>query len=135
MKAEQKTGKRVFVVLLGIQAALELVIGITLLFSFSTALESGFGITYSSELDILGLALGLYLLLLTALLVLSMIWTIKGNNSGTTLGILLGVFLFTFGIATFIKFGDTQALYVDGLRGLITIIFAVMARKELKRQN
>ena len=133
MKTERKIGRRVFNSLLGIQAFVELAIGATMLFSFSTALESGFGITYTSELDILGIALGLYLLLLTGLMILSIIWTLKGNNSGTTLGIILGVFLVVFGIVTFFKFGDPQPLYVDSFRGLITIIFGFMASKELKQ--
>lgn len=132
---ERKLGRRGFIGLLGLQALVELVIGVTLLFGFPTALESGFGITYSSELDILGVALGLYLLLLTGLLLLSMVWTIKGNNAGTTLGIITGFFLFAFGLVSFLKLGDTQALFVDSIRGIITIIFGLMARKELNRQN
>ncbi len=64
-----------------------------------------------------------------------MVWTIKGNYYGTTIGIIVGVFLLTFGLVTFLKFGDIQALYIDSLRGLLTIIFGYMAFKELKKQN
>ena len=65
----KKTWRRIFVIFVGIQALLELVIGNTLLFNLPAALESGFGISYNSELDILGVALGLYLVLLTVLMV------------------------------------------------------------------
>jgi len=60
-----------------------------LLLSFETALESVFGITYSSDLDILGAAVGPYLLLLNTLMVLSIFWTLKRNNARTTLGVLI----------------------------------------------
>lgn len=124
--------KRLFIGILSLQAILELGLGLALLFNFSTTLETGFGITYSSELDILGIALGLYLLLLTTLMILSSIWTNKSNRSGITLGIITGVFLFTFGVTAFLKFGDVQALYIDSLRGLITIALGYMASKEMR---
>jgi len=124
--------KLLFIGTLGLQALLELGLGVALLFDFPTTLESGFGIAYNSELDILGIALGLYLLLLTALMVLSMIWTRKSNGSGITIGIIVGVFLVAFGLVAFFKTGDTQGILIDSLRGGLTIVFAYMAKKELK---
>lgn len=132
---ERKIGRRILIVFLAIQALMELGIGATLLVDFPTALESGFGITYSSELDILGVALGLYLLLLTCLLVLSIMWISKGNYSGITLGIIIGIFLFVFGVVSFLKFDQTQALLVDSLRGLLTITLSYIAYKELKNKE
>ncbi len=130
--ATKKIWNRLFVGILILQAILELGLGLALLFNFSTTLETGFGITYSNELDILGVALGLYLLLLTTLLILSGVWTHKSNRSGITLGIINGVFLFTFGVTVFMKFGDVQSLYIDSLRGLITIALGYMASKEIR---
>ena len=130
----RKIWRRFFIGLLSLQAILELGVGATLLFNFPTALESGFGITYSNELDILGIALGLYLLLLTTLLILSSIWTYRANHAGITIGIIVGVFLFTFGVVTFLKFGDMQGILIDSLRGVLTIIFGYFAGKELKQQ-
>ena len=130
----KKLWRRLFIGILSLQAILELGIGATLLFNFPTALESGFGITYSNELDILGIALGLYLLLLTALMILSGVWTNRANHSGITIGIIVGVFLFVFGLVTFMKFGDIQGILVDSLRGLLTIVIGYMAGKELKQQ-
>lgn len=132
---ERKIGRQIFMGLLGVQGVLELIVGATMLISFSTALESGFGISYSSELDVLGIALGLYLLLLTGLMVLGLFWTLKGKLEGTTIGIITGVFLLLFGIGTFLKLGETQGLFIDSVRGLITIIFGLMARKELKAKS
>jgi hypothetical protein len=129
----RKIWRRLFIGILSLQAVLELVIGLALLFNFPSTVESGFGITYSNELDVLGIALGLYLLLLTTLMIISALWTYRSNISGTILGIIVGLFLFTFGVATFLKFGELQGLIVDSIRGLITIIFGFMARKELKQ--
>tara|TARA_B100000809_G_C15051394_1_gene499045 strand:+ start:431 stop:835 length:405 start_codon:yes stop_codon:yes gene_type:complete len=132
---KRKFGTIVFIGLLSIQAIAELGIGISLLFNFPETLKNGFGITYTTELKILGIALGLYLLLLTTLMILSVIWTIKRNLSGATLGIILAIFLITFGLTSFLALGNVQALYVDSFRGIITLIFGYMAYKELKKQN
>jgi hypothetical protein len=126
---------RIFIGLLSIQALLELIVGFTLLFNFPFALESGFGISYNNELDVLGIALGLYLLLLTSLLIFGAIWTKKSITSGPILGIITGVFLFVFGTITFLKFGSVQGLLVDGLRGLLTILIGYMALIEIKSRN
>jgi hypothetical protein len=44
----------------------------------------------------------------------------------------VGVFLVAFGLVAFFKTGDTQAIVIDSLRGVLTIVFAYMAKKELK---
>ena len=125
--------KRLFIGILSLQAVLELVVGGALLFSFQTALESGFGITYNSELEVLGTALGIYLLLLTTLIILSIVWTIRNNYAGITIGIIVGLFLFIFGVVSFVKFGQVQAIMIDSIRGLLTIIFAYMAGKGIEK--
>jgi len=122
-----------FIGVLSLQAILELVLGGYLLFKLPYTLKSGFGIVYRSELDILGIALGLYLLLLTALMILSCIWTYRSNLAGITIGIIVGVFLVTFGVATLLKFGDFEGILVDSIRGLLTIFLAYMAGKEIKK--
>ena len=132
--AIKKTWRHLFIGILAIQAILEFVVGSLILFAFPTALETGFGISYSSELDALGIALGLYLFLLTALIVLSILWTTKAKYSGITLGIVVGIFLVAFGLVTFFKLGDFNAILVDGIRGLVTIILGYLAGKELKQQ-
>ncbi len=135
IEPRKKTWTRIFIWSLCLQALLELLVGLTLLFDLPTALESGFGISYSVELDVLGNALGLYLLLLTTLMIVSAMWTKKANLSGVTLGIICGVFLLTFGVYATITSGDAQALLIDGLRGFLTIAFGYMAGKEIKQQH
>ncbi|NOQ73904.1 MAG: hypothetical protein GQ574_17990 [Crocinitomix sp.] len=132
---ERKIGRRIFIIILTLQAIFELVIGGSLLIDLPATLKAGFGITHTSDFDIIGLALGLYLLLLTGLMILSIVWTIKRNFSGITLGIIIGVFLFLFGVMSFFKTGETGGLLGDSIRGVITVVFAYLANKELKKVN
>jgi hypothetical protein len=132
-KSGSKIWMQLFIGILGLQAVIELAVGGTLLFNLPMAVESGFGISYNSEMDILGTSLGLYLLFLTVLLVMSIIWTRKGNYAGITLGMIIGVFLLTFGIVAFVQFGDINAILIDSLRGLLTVVFAYMAGKNFSK--
>jgi glucan phosphoethanolaminetransferase (alkaline phosphatase superfamily) len=127
-----KIWKQIFMVFILLQAALELAIGFTLLFNLPMAMEN-FNAPYSPDMEVLGLTLGLYLLLLTTLMVLSFIWIRKSNPAGATLGIITGLFLVSFGIGMLVKFGETQALWIDGFRGGLTILLAYMAGKALKQ--
>lgn len=126
-----KIWKQIFMVFILLQAVFELAIGFTLLFNLPMAMEN-FNTPYSPDMEVLGLTLGLYLFLLTILMVLSFIWIRKSNQAGATLGIIIGFFLISFGVGMLIKFGESQALLVDGLRGGLTVLFAYMAGKGLK---
>jgi glucan phosphoethanolaminetransferase (alkaline phosphatase superfamily) len=126
-----KLWKQVFMVFILIQAVGELAIGFTLLFNLPMAMEN-FNTPYSPDMEVLGLTLGLYLFLLTTLMVLSFVWIKNANPAGATLGIIIGLFLMSFGVGMLIKFGETQALWVDGFRGGLTAVLAYMAGKSFK---
>ena len=128
---QYKIWKQIFMVAILIQAVGELAIGFTLLFNLPMAMEN-FNTSYSPDMEVLGLTLGLYLFLLTTLMVLSFIWIRKSNRAGVTLGIIIGIFLMSFGVGMLIKYGETQALIVDGFRGGLTVFFAYMAGKTIK---
>lgn len=135
MKNEKKIGRYVFIALLSINGLIALGFGVTALFNFPYALETGFNIPYSSELDMLGIVMGMELLFLTGIGILSIFWISKGKIAGTVTGIATGSYLFIFGPVAFIKTGDPQALYVDSIRGILTIIFGIMAYQELKKRG
>lgn len=126
-----KFWKNIFMVFILIQAVGELAIGFTLLFNLPLAMEN-FNTPYSSDMEVLGLTLGLYLFLLTTLMVLSFVWIRKSNLAGATLGIIIGIFLMSFGVGMLVKYGETQALWVDGFRGGLTVFAAYMAGKSIK---
>lgn len=114
---------------------MELLIGVTLLFNFPYALKNLFGINYTIELDIIGITLGLYLLVLTTLLIISAVWIRKGNKAGTTIAIVVGGVLLIFGILSYFQLGRTDGLMGDSTRGLLTIILAYITSKELKKNK
>ncbi|MBK8489315.1 MAG: hypothetical protein IPL49_00075 [Saprospirales bacterium] len=68
--SSNKIWKQIFMVIILLQAVFELAIGFTLLFDLPMAMEN-FNTPYSSDMEVLGLTLGLYLFLLTTLMVLS----------------------------------------------------------------
>jgi glucan phosphoethanolaminetransferase (alkaline phosphatase superfamily) len=129
-----KIWKQIFMVFILLQAVFELAIGFTLLFNLPMAMEN-FNTPYSTDMEVLGLTLGLYLFLLTTLMVLSFVWIRKSNRAGVTLGIIIGFFLISFGVGMLIKFGQTQALWVDGFRGGLTVLLAYMSGKRLKQEK
>lgn len=129
-----KIWKQIFMVFILLQAVFELAIGFTLLFDLPMAMEN-FNTPYSPDMEVLGLTLGLYLFLLTTLMVLSFVWVRKSNRAGVTLGIIIGLFLISFGVGMLIKFGQTQALWVDGFRGGLTALLAYIAGKSMNHQK
>ena len=134
MKNLKLTGK-ILIVLLAIQAIFELSIGTTVLLNFQNALENIFEITYSSEIDILGIIIGGYLLLLTTLLFLSIVWILKGKQAGTTIAIIVGAIFVLFGVLSYFKLERVDGLIGDSIRGLLTIFLAYMTGKELKKNK
>lgn len=120
-----------FLVLMAVQAVLEALIGLSLLFNFEQTLKVGFGVTYTKEWDVVGVALGLYLLLLTTLILLSIYWVRKENYAGIILSFIIGAFLTLFGIVSLIKLGNPQGLMIDSVRGVLTILLAHRIGKNL----
>lgn len=109
--------------------------GVFILANTQYALETGFGVEFRNELEILGLVIGMELLFLGTMALLGFLWTRKGKLIGIYIGSAVGVYMFLFGIVAFIKFGTTDALIVDSIRGALTIIFGYMAFKEVKQKD
>ena len=120
---ESKTTNRIFIGLLILNFIIELVASSSILINFPLAAEKGFGITYSNELAVLGIGLGSNLALTTVVFLLSTIWTIRSKIEGVILGISGAGMLILFSSLTYIQLDDTSGLLVDGIRGLLTIIF------------
>jgi hypothetical protein len=127
---------RIFVIFVGIQAALEFVIGVGMLVNFKLAVESGFGITHTSDMDLFGVVIGLQLVMLAIMMDFSIIWTNKGQKAGPIVAIIAGMYFLIFGVMSFIKFGNVDAIYIDSIRGLITAIIGfIIYNHELKRSG
>tara|TARA_B100000809_G_scaffold88156_2_gene86546 strand:+ start:6444 stop:6767 length:324 start_codon:yes stop_codon:yes gene_type:complete len=103
-----------------------------LLFDFPFILESLCGITHTNELDITGIALVIYLLLLTSLFILSIVWTLKEKKEGAVIGIGIGIFLLVFGLNAFLQLGQIDAFLSNSTRGLLTVLLSYTTYRELK---
>lgn len=132
-KAENKTVKRIFIGLLILNFIIELIASTSILINFPLAAEKGFGITYTDELATIGIGLGSNLALTTIVFLLGTIWTMRSKTEGVILGIAGGGMLILFSSLTFLQLGETDGLLIDGIRGLLTIIFGYLTYQKLKK--
>lgn len=107
--------------------------GFTSLINPQMAFETGFQMTYNDELHIIGIVMGMELIFLGSMALLGIIWTRKGKIEGVTVGSAVGMYMFLFGIVSFIALGRTDGLIVDSIRGFLTLVFAYMTYRELKK--
>lgn len=136
MNKEHSISRRIFIGLMALHAFVAIGLGSTSLINFPYALETGFGITYSPDLDVFGILIGLQLLLLGAWSILSILWTNRRKAAGVVVGIFVGTYIFAFGVMAFAKFGDPQPLYVDSIRGFLTVVIGMLAYRDLQgRKN
>jgi len=126
---------KLFIALLDFQAVVELVIGVTMLSNFQFAVENGFQLEYFSEMEFLGTTMGLQLLFLTSILFLAAYLTLKRNISGPILGMACGLFFTIFGIVVFIKYNNTDGIFIDSVRGAITFILGYLTFRQFKGRN
>lgn len=133
--APLKIGRILFIGILALHVLSCYILGFTGLANWPYALETGFGIPYSPELDIIGNVIGLELLFLGTIAVLGIIWTRKGSIPGIIVGTAVGVYMFVFGIVAFLLLGETDGLLIDSIRGFLTFVFGYMAYTEIKNNN
>jgi|GEM_PF-6627314 len=107
--------------------------GFSSLVSPEFAFESGFQIPFEPKLDIIALVIGMELLFLGSMALMAIIWIRRKNIYGVYLGSAVGMYMTMFGIVAFFMLGRTDGLMVDTIRGVITLVFAYMAYKELKK--
>lgn len=108
------------------------VMGIMTLTNPQFAIETGFQIPYTTDLNILTTVIGMELLFLGSIALVGIIWTRKRKIEGIVAGMAVGMYMFMFGIVAFFLLGETQALYVDSIRGFLTLVIGYMAYKEIK---
>ena len=132
--SSRKTGQYLFMAILTLHALLCYFMGFSTLFNPSFSVKSGFNIDYTSDMKVLALVIGMELLFLGSIAILGIIWTKRKSFYGIYAGAAVGLYMLAFGIIAFLKFGTTEALMIDSIRGLLTLIFAFIAFKELKKQ-
>lgn len=124
--------KWVFVTLLAFHGLVAISLGLTSHLNFPFALESGFNIPYDASLDMIGVVVGNQLLLMACVIGAGIWWTVQNKSEGYVAGIGIGIYLIAFGVIVFLKLGDTSALYVDSIRGVLTVFFGILAFRQFK---
>jgi hypothetical protein len=112
-----------------------LVVGGLTVFNAPLVLNTGFGIPYNNMHPLSGIIMGLQWVFMGGVGTVSAVWTRRGNISGVTTGIAVALYMISFGVVTFLKLGLTAGLMGDTSRGLVTVIFGVMAYREFKTQQ
>lgn len=107
-------------------------IGSTALINPEFGSKTGFQLEYTASLQIPLIIIGMEVLFLGSIALLGFIWTRRGSVYGIYTGAAVGVYMFVFGFALFLLEGRTDGLLLDSSRGIITIIAAFLALRELR---
>ena len=133
--SNQKIGQYLFMGILFLHVLGCYVMGFSTLINPKFSIETGFKIPYNFDIQILALIIGMELLFLGSIALLGLIWTKRKSVYGIYTGTAVGLYMFAFGIVAFLKFGTTDGLLVDSIRGFLTLVFAYMAYNELKNSD
>lgn len=124
--------RNIFIVLAGFNGLVALGLGIMTLVNMQGVFES-FGITYTSSLISIGLTAGGLFILLALLSAISIMWLAQGKIEGMLVPISYATFLFALGIMVLARLGQTNVLYIDSIRGLLTMIAGFFTYREMRR--
>lgn len=128
----RKIARNIFIALAAMNGLVALVLGIMTLVNMQGVFES-FGITYTRELESIGLpAAGLFILI-AILAAISIIWIVQGKIEGILVPIGHATFLFALGFMAFARLGQTDILYIDSIRGFLTMVAGFFAYREMKQ--
>jgi len=125
--------KYIFYGLLGLHALYQLGFGATTLVNPQSLLAFGFNPQAAPESYLVVLMLAFAQFFLTVTAILSIYWTHQGKPSGAILGISLGVYFLLLGIAGVWAVDQLVTLYIDIVRGLLTIVSGYAVFKNLKK--
>lgn len=123
-------GRNIFTGFLALNGLMQLAIGIMMLVNFPMVAKTLMNISYTDEMGILGMAIGVNVLFGAAIVAVSVYWTIKKNPAGVITGALFGVLAILAGLLTFILFGRIDGLLMDVVRGVLIVITAAFAWHE-----
>ncbi len=124
--------RNIFVALLAINGVSQIIIGIFMLIDFPTAADKVLSITYSDDMQIIGIALGSNLLFGAVMIVLGVIWTLHNKQEGVILGAAFGVLAIFVGLLTFLVMDRTAGLTFDVLRGVLIVAAAAFATHNIE---
>ncbi len=120
----------ILVALAAFNGLIALGLGVWMLTDTSGALKA-FNITYVPELSVVGRGSGGLLVLMAALSFVSIVWLLRGKIEGILVPAAYAIFLVTVSLMDFSSTGSINIMLVDGSRGLLTVVAAVFAYREM----
>jgi hypothetical protein len=129
--SSRKIARNIFIALTAINALVALGLGSMTLVNMQGVFES-FGVTYTRELDSMGLASGGLFILLGILSAISILWLVRGKLEGIVVPVGYAIFLFALGFMVLARVGQTNVLYVDSIRGFLTVVAGFFAYREMR---
>jgi hypothetical protein len=129
---QRKIWKNGLLILLIFQIVVAISLAIFTLVNFPGILEQ-FGIKYQPDMGILQFIMVYNLSLSLSVCLWSVIWMRKNNLAGIQIGTTVGLLLLIVSVSVFIKFNKLDILLFDGIRGLLMLVFGVLAYTEQKK--
>ena len=133
--SNSKIGQHLFITMLVIQVLFASFIGFSMLFLPHLILVNGFNLSYNPSMQNLTIVIGMQVLFSVVVAILSIVWIRRQNIYGFYLGTFIGIYKVSFGVVSFLFTQTIDGLLVDSTRGILTLIFAYFAFKELKKIN
>lgn len=131
LKNDMSKLKKILIGFLVINTLMQIGMGVMMLTDFQQLATSMMGLTYSEDMSILGMTLGMNVLFLGMVLILSTYWIYLRNRSGISLAMLFGLYVITAGIVTYSQ-GVSEGLTMDVPRGIIILVMGYFVQQQDK---
>jgi hypothetical protein len=128
----RKIARNVFIGFAGFNGLIALLLGVMTLVNMPGVFAS-LGVTYSSQLDVIGLTAGGLFSLIAILSGINILWLMQGKPEGILVPIGYATFLFVLGFMVLAWTGQTNVFYIDSIRGFLTIVAGFFAYQEMRR--
>ena len=127
----RRIARNVFIGFAGFNGFIAVLIGVFTLVNMQGIFES-FGITFTRELNSIGLPAAGLLILVGVLVFISIYWLLQGKIEGIMVPLGHAVFLFALGFMALARLGTTDILLVDSIRGFLAMIAGYFAYQEMR---
>ena len=125
--------RKILILLLALAVLIEVVFAAAVLGAPEFMLKQ-FSVSVSQDTLFLGYCLCWILILIAAVCAYALRLITTGQSQGHTLAYILGFWWIAIGVAIFLKWGKTDNLFLDSLKGLLIVAFnrASLARDAFK---
>ncbi|MEY4531068.1 MAG: hypothetical protein RLZZ156_1789 [Deinococcota bacterium] len=126
-----KIARNIFIGFAGFNGLIALLIGVMTLVNMQGVFAS-LGVTYSSQLDTIGLTAGGLFSLVAILSGISILWLVQGKLEGILVPTGYATFLFVLGCMVLVWTGQPNVFYVDSIRGFLAMVAGYFAYQEMR---